>query len=125
MDAKSTFLHGKFHDEIFMEQPLGFIQNYSILVFSHKKSIYGLKQAPYAWYSKMDSFLLDTFFFKCHFDDNFYAKIVDEHLIILVLYVNDRVLASSDPNLIAHVNYSLKKKFDMTYLGYLDSFCWQ
>ena len=58
MDAKSTFLHGDLHEEIYMEQPPSFIHNDSSLVFRLKKSLYGLKQAPCAWYAKMDSFLL-------------------------------------------------------------------
>eukprot|EP00253_Pinus_taeda_P028825 PITA_28825 len=48
MDAKSTFLHGDLHEEIYMEQPLGFIQTDFILVCRLKKSLYGLKQAPRA-----------------------------------------------------------------------------
>eukprot|EP00253_Pinus_taeda_P006707 PITA_06707 len=48
MDVKSAFLHGDLHEEIYMEQPIGFIQTDSILVFRLKKSLYGLKQAPRA-----------------------------------------------------------------------------
>lgn len=70
----------------------------------------------------MDSFLLDIGFSRCHSDNNVYTKRVDGHLIILVIYVDDLVLTSSDPKLINHVKYSLKKKFDMTNLGYLHYF---
>eukprot|EP00253_Pinus_taeda_P024652 PITA_24652 len=48
MDVKSTFLHGDLHEEIYMEQPIGFIQTDSSLVCRLKKSLYGLKQAPRA-----------------------------------------------------------------------------
>eukprot|EP00253_Pinus_taeda_P030177 PITA_30177 len=48
MDVKSTFLHGDLHEEIYMEQPIGFIQTDSSLVCWLKKSLYGLKQAPRA-----------------------------------------------------------------------------
>eukprot|EP00253_Pinus_taeda_P029826 PITA_29826 len=48
MDVKSTFLHGDLHEEIYMEQPTGFIQTNSKLVCRLKKSLYGLKQAPRA-----------------------------------------------------------------------------
>jgi hypothetical protein len=46
MDVKSAFLHGDLKEEIYMEQPPGYVQNDSSLVFHLKKSLYGLKQAP-------------------------------------------------------------------------------
>jgi hypothetical protein len=46
MDVKSTSLHGDLQDEIYMEQPLSYVQNASNLVFHLKKSLYGLKEAP-------------------------------------------------------------------------------
>eukprot|EP00253_Pinus_taeda_P029202 PITA_29202 len=48
MDVKSAFLHGDLHEEIYMEQPIGFIQTDSSLVCQLRKSLYGLKQAPQA-----------------------------------------------------------------------------
>eukprot|EP00253_Pinus_taeda_P004002 PITA_04002 len=118
MDVKFAFLY----EEIYMEQPTGFIQTNSSLVCRCKKSLYGLKQAPRAWYAKMDSFLLDTGFSRCHSNNIVYTKKVDKSLIILVLYVDDLILTGSDPNLINHVKSSLKKKFEMTDLGHLHYF---
>jgi hypothetical protein len=46
MDVKSSFLHGDLQEEMYMEQPLGYVQNDSSLVFRLKKYLYGLKQAP-------------------------------------------------------------------------------
>eukprot|EP00253_Pinus_taeda_P021158 PITA_21158 len=74
MDVKFAFLHGDLHEEIYMEQPLDFIQTDSSLINHLKKSLYGLKQAPRASYAKMDSFLLDTGFSRCHFDNTVYTK---------------------------------------------------
>eukprot|EP00253_Pinus_taeda_P003631 PITA_03631 len=88
MDVKSAFLH----EEIYMEQPIGFIQTDSSLVCRFKKSLYGLKQAPQGWYAKMDSFLLDTGFSRCHSDNTIYTKKMGKSLIILVLYVDDLIL---------------------------------
>eukprot|EP00253_Pinus_taeda_P027648 PITA_27648 len=92
MDVKSAFLHGDLHEEIYMEQPTGFIQTDSSLVCRLKKSLYGLKQAPWAWYAKMDSFFLETGFSRCHSDNTVYTKKVGKSLIIIVLYVDDLIL---------------------------------
>eukprot|EP00253_Pinus_taeda_P034403 PITA_34403 len=118
MDVKSSFLH----EEIYMEQPIGFIQTKFSLVCRLEKSLYGLKQAPRAWYAKMDSMLLKTGFSRCHSDNTVYTKKVGKSLIILVLYVGDLILTGSDPNLLNHVKSSLKKKFEMTDLGHLHYF---
>jgi hypothetical protein len=122
MDVKSAFLHGDLQEEIYMEQPPGYVQNDSSLVCRLKKSLYGLKQAPQAWYAKMDNFLIATGFSRCHFDPNVYTKKVGSHLIILVLYVDDLILTGSDSKLLNHVKTSLKKKFEMTDLGFLHYF---
>jgi hypothetical protein len=57
IDVKNALLHGDLSEEIYMEQPHGFMQD-SSLVCQLKKSLYGLKQAPRAWYPNMDSYLL-------------------------------------------------------------------
>jgi hypothetical protein len=54
MDVKNNFLHRDLSEDIYMEQPQGFIQN-SYLVCRLKKSLYGLKQTPRARYVKMDA----------------------------------------------------------------------
>jgi hypothetical protein len=122
MDVKSSFLHGDLQEEIYMEQPHGYVQNDSSLVCCLKKSCYGLKKAPQAWYAKMDNFLIATGFSRCHFDPSVYTKKVGIHLITLVLYVDDLIITGSDSKLLNHVKTSLKKKFEMTDLGFLHYF---
>jgi hypothetical protein len=119
MDVKSAFLHGDLKEEIYMEQPPSYVHNDSSLVCCLKKSLYGLKQAPRAWYAKMDNFFIDTGFSRCHSDPNVYTKKVGIHLIILFLYVDDLILTGSESKLLNHVKTSLKKKFEMTDLGFL------
>jgi hypothetical protein len=105
-----------------MEKSPRYVQNYSSLVRHLKKSLYGLKQAPRAWYAKMEKILIDIGFSRCHSDPNVYTNKIGSHLIILVLYVDDLLLTGSDSKLLNHVKTSLKKKFDMTYLGFLHYF---
>ena len=59
MDVKTTFLHGDLHEDIYMQQPEGFVEKgKENLVCKLKKSLYGLKQAPREWYHKFHSFML-------------------------------------------------------------------
>ena len=113
MNVSSSFLHGDLREEIHMEQPPRYIENDSSLVCFLNKYLYGPKQAPPAWYDKMDRFVLDINFSRCHCNSNVYTKKVGDHLIILVLYVNDCILTSSNPKIPIHVKYSLKKKYEM------------
>eukprot|EP00253_Pinus_taeda_P035699 PITA_35699 len=122
MDVKSAFLHGDLHEEIYMEQPTSFIQTNSSLVCRLKKSLYGPKQAPQAWYAKMGSFLLETGFSRCPSNNTIYTKKVGKSLIIPVLYVDDLILTGRDPNLINHVKSNRKNRFEMADLGHLHYF---
>jgi hypothetical protein len=70
----------------------------------------------------MDNFLIAIGFSRCHFDPNVYTKKVGSHLIILFLYVDDLILTGSDSKLLNHVKTILKKKFEMTELGFLHYF---
>ena len=59
---------------------------------------------------------------RCHSNPNVYTKKVGNHLIILVLYIDDLILTGSDAKLITHVKSSLKQNFEMSDLGNLHYF---
>jgi hypothetical protein len=71
-----------------------------------KKSLYGLKQAPRAWYGRIDSFLQSLGFSKSITYSNLYIKIVKNHHVILVLYVDDLFLTGEE-HLIAQTKREL------------------
>ena len=53
LDIENVFLHGDLAEEVYMEQPLGFVaQGESGLVCKLRRSLYGLKQSPRAWFSR-------------------------------------------------------------------------
>ena len=65
LDVKTTFLHGELDEDIYMQQPKGFVEKgKENLVCQRKKSLYGLKQAPHQWYKKFESFMLEHRFQK-------------------------------------------------------------
>jgi hypothetical protein len=70
----------------------------------------------------MNNFIINNEFSRFHFDPNVYTKKVVNHLIILVLYVDDLILTGSDSKNLNHVKTNLKKKFEMTDLGFLHYF---
>ena len=90
MDVKSTFLNGKLEEEVYIEQPEGFLllEN-KYYVFKLKKALYGLKQAPRAWFSRLDSYLKQQGFKRGATKSNLYLKIKDINMIIFVVYVDD------------------------------------
>ena len=57
-----------------------------------KKALDGLKHAPRVWYARMDGFLHSLGFSKSTADSNMYFKVVHNHILILVLHVDDLFL---------------------------------
>ena len=82
MDVKCAFLHGDINEYIYMQEPKGFVSNPS-LVFRLKKSLYGIKQSPRAWYSNIDGFLLSHKFVRCNYYLNLYLNLIHGSLMII------------------------------------------
>jgi hypothetical protein len=122
MDVKTTFLNGEIEEEVYIEQPEGFvIQDEKSHVCRLKKALYGLKQAPHAWYEKMDGFLMSLGFSKSVAYPNLYCHIVGDECLILVLYVDDLFLTSSE-RLIVECKRALTFEFEMKDLGMMHYF---
>jgi hypothetical protein len=93
MDVKTTFFNGQVEEEVYIEQPEGFvIHRKKSHVCKLRKELYGLKQAPRAWYSRIDNYLQNLGFSRSAVDPNLYFKVVKNHPLILVLYVDDLFL---------------------------------
>ena len=90
MDVKTTFQNGKIEQEVFVEQPDGFVlHNKDTHICKLRKASYGLKQAPRDWYDRIDGFLKSPSFQKSDVDANLYFKVRGNQPIILILYVDD------------------------------------
>ena len=101
MDVKTAFLNGNIDETIYMVQPENFESNDSKqLVCRLKRSIYGLKQASRQWYQKFDQVITSFGFKENIVDQCVYLKFSGSKFIILVLYVDDILLSSSDVELL-------------------------
>jgi hypothetical protein len=118
VDVKTAFLHGDLKEEIYMHQPEGYAKaGRGNLVCRLKKSLYGLKQAPRQWYKKFDSFMEKNSFRRCHTDHCCYIKKYRSSYIILLLYVDDMLIAGSDMEQIDELKRELALEFEMKDLG--------
>eukprot|EP00253_Pinus_taeda_P035126 PITA_35126 len=123
MDVKSAFLNGVLKEEVYIEQPLGYEKKgQEHKVCRLKKALYGLKQAPRAWYSRIDSYLLENEFDKCEGEPTVYIKEKDGKIFIVVLYVDDVIFSSNDDYLIKNFKSVMKEEFEMTDMGLLRYF---
>ena len=118
MDVKMAFLHGDLEEDIFMKQPEGYLSRGNAeLVCKLRKSLYGLKQAPRQWYKKFDCFMLEIDFVRCNADHCCYFKRFDDSYIILLLYVDDMLIAGSCAQEVEKLKKQLSRRFAMKDLG--------
>ena len=121
MDVKTTFLNGELDEEIYMEQPEGFVlKGQETKVCKLVKSLYGLKQAPKQWHEKFGHTLL-THGFKINESDKcVYIKSNDKTCVIVCLYVDDMLIMGSNKDVINKTKKMLNSSFDMKDLGQAD-----
>ena len=113
MDVKTTFLNGLIEEEVYIRQPEGFeTHEQKTHVRRLEKALCGLKQAPRAWYGRIDSYLQKMVFVKSDADPNLYYLRVGHESLILVLYVDDLFLTGSS-KLIKDYKENLATEFDM------------
>ena len=118
LDVKTAFLHGELEEEIYMDQPEGFIvPGKEYLVCKLKRSLYGLKQSPRQCYKRFDSFMLSHGFKRSEFDSCVYTKFVDGSPIYLLLYVDNMLIAAKSMKEIAALKSQLSSEFEMKDLG--------
>ncbi|KAG8482597.1 hypothetical protein CXB51_024457 [Gossypium anomalum] len=119
LDVKTAFLHGELEEDIYMQQPEGFIvsekEDYVCLL---RKSLYGLKQSPRQWYKRFDSFMTSHDFKRSSLDSCVYfKKNSDDSFVYLLLYVDDMLIAAKDKGEIRKVKAQLSEEFEMKDLG--------
>ena len=119
LDVKSAFLHGELNEEVFVEQPCGYVQKgHEQKVNKLKKALYGLKQAPRAWYNHIEAYFMKEGFEKCDYEHTLFIKTRKEGKVLIVsLYVDDLIFTGNDELMFTDFKRSMKDEFDMTDLG--------
>ena len=122
MYAKTTFLNGELKEEVYIEQPEGFVaHNKETHVYRLKRSLYELKQAPRAWYERIDTYLQKMGFVKSEEDAILYYLVVGGEILILLLYV-DHLFLTSSLGLIEYYKRDLGEEFEMKDLRLMHYF---
>ncbi|GJS24259.1 putative ribonuclease H-like domain-containing protein [Tanacetum coccineum] len=98
--APSAFLYGTIEEEVYVCQPLGFEDlDYPDKVYKVVKALYGLHQAPRAWYETLANCLLDNGFQRGKIDETLFIKKQKGDLLLVQIYVDDIIFASTKKEL--------------------------
>jgi hypothetical protein len=123
LDVSNAFLHGVLDEEVYMEQPQGFVHSsYPDYVCRLHKSIYGLKQAPRAWFTRLSQALLDIGFTGSQLDPSLFTYHTTHVHICLLVYVDDIILTGNHKDTISCILSKLKSEFALKDLGALNYF---
>ncbi|CAK9816458.1 Retrovirus-related Pol polyprotein from transposon TNT 1-94 [Anthophora quadrimaculata] len=118
MDVVSAYVQGDLNDEIYMEQPEAFEKRgEEDMVCKLIKPLYGLKQSGREWYKKIDSYITVQGARRTEADPCVYVFGNDENRVIMVIYVDDIILASKNMKKLIEIKDLLKSKFEMTDSG--------
>eukprot|EP00253_Pinus_taeda_P024849 PITA_24849 len=118
MDVKSAFLNEDLEEEFYIEQLEGFILgNDAKLVCKLRKSLYGLKRSPRAWYYCLHKYIHQQGSSKGSTDSNLYTKIDIDKLLIIVVYVDDIIFGRNEESMSQNFASVMQQEFEMSLLG--------
>nr|GEV43582.1 retrotransposon protein, putative, Ty1-copia subclass [Tanacetum cinerariifolium] len=100
MDVKSAFLYGTINEEVYVMQPLRFQDpEYPARVYKVEKAMYGLHQAPRAWYGTLSKYLLSNGFQRGIIDQTLFIRRQRGNFILVQVYVDDIIFGSLNPQI--------------------------
>ncbi|KAI5323717.1 hypothetical protein L3X38_032789 [Prunus dulcis] len=109
LDVKSAFLNGVLEEEVYVDQPYGFVvEEAEDKVYRLRKALYGLKQAPRAWYSEIDTYLTHCGFHRSSSEATLYMRNKEGIGVLIVsIYIDDIVYTGSRSIFIHQKKYAL------------------
>jgi hypothetical protein len=121
MDVKSAFLNGDLCEEVYVQQPPGFVvEKGSGKVLKLRKALYGLRQAPRAWNARLDKELLKLGFVRSPHEHAVYRRSDNNgNFLIVGVYVDDLIITGPSQDSIAVFKRQMMKSFSMSDLGLL------
>src|SRR6201994_664877 len=118
LDVKTAFLYGSLKEELYMEQPPGFVsKGQEGKVYRLKKALYGLKQASLAWNKAANESLEKLGFKKLKSDAGIYILRISGIILVVVMYVDDILFMGNDANLLMEKKRMFMKKWECRDLG--------
>ncbi|GKA37785.1 retrovirus-related pol polyprotein from transposon TNT 1-94, partial [Tanacetum coccineum] len=123
MDVKSAFLYGTIEEEVYVTQPPGFKDpDHPDKVYKVVKALYGLHQAPRAWYETLANYLLSNGFKRGKIDQTLFIKKQKGDILLVHVYVDNIIFGSTNKELCTSFEKLLKDKFQMSSMGELTFF---
>lgn len=122
MDVSNAFLHGELDEEIYMSLPQGYTPPTGISLPSKPvcrllKSLYGLKQASRQWYKRLSSVFFGANFIQSLADNTMFVKVSSTSIIVVLVYVDDLMIASNDSSAVENLKELLRSEFKIKDLG--------
>nr|GEX60380.1 hypothetical protein [Tanacetum cinerariifolium] len=123
MDVKSAFLYGTIKEEVYVCQPSGFEDpDHPDKVYKVVKALYGLHQAPRAWYKTLANYLLENSFQRSKIDQTLFIKKQKEDILLVQIYVDDIIFGATNKDLCKSFEKLMKDKFQMSSMRELTFF---
>ncbi|GJS75774.1 putative ribonuclease H-like domain-containing protein [Tanacetum coccineum] len=123
MDVKSAFLYGTIEEEVYVCQPPGFEDpQFPDKVYKVEKALYGLHQAPRAWYETLSTYLLENRFRRGIIDKTLFIKKDKGDILLVQVYVDDIIFGSTKKSLCTEFESLMHKRFQISSMGELTFF---
>ncbi|GJU47075.1 putative ribonuclease H-like domain-containing protein [Tanacetum coccineum] len=120
MDVKSAFLYGTIDEEVYVSQPPGFVDpDHPKKVYKVVKALYGLHQAPRAWYATLLTFLEKHGYRKGTIDKTLFIKKDKKDIMLVQVYVDDIIFGSTRKSWCDEFEALMKGRFQMSSMGEL------
>nr|GEX31405.1 hypothetical protein [Tanacetum cinerariifolium] len=123
MDVRSVFLYESVKEEVYVTQPKGFVDPQHLKkIYKVVKALYGLHQAPRAWYATLSTFLLKHGYRRGTIDKTLFLKKNNRDIILIQVYVDDIIFGSTKKAWCDEFEALMKGEFQMSAMGELTFF---